>query len=224
MRLTELFEADQPLRQIVATPRFFKEYPKFVKKYKSFRSNLRDFLLFRQDARVDQPYNSKDATLTGSIWRGQGLNLRRVHLIHGKALVIYNIAAHEIRLVIIGEHDDIEGSSINRLVTYAKTLSPEDFSKFPIPAENVAAPALDQQQTNELGSLIRSLINNPKDRYVIAKVAKGDIEDFMDWARLTLDFTDDSKDVAIINAFGGKEKLMKQAASWLTKSSERIAA
>jgi mRNA-degrading endonuclease YafQ of YafQ-DinJ toxin-antitoxin module len=219
MNLSELFEEDGQKRLVVATQRFFKEYPKFAKKYTSFKNNLKDFLLFRETARVEEPYGNKDAKLAGNIWRDSRLNLRRVHLIHGKAIVIYGIT-NEIRLVMIGEHDDIEGTAVNKLVAYARSLTPEDYAIFEIPDDEPEAPAqdvLNKQQAYDLKSVFLLLSRSPDDRRVLQDAANGKIDDFMDWARMTLDFDDDSHDQAIMATLGGRGMLMKNAAEALSR-------
>jgi hypothetical protein len=224
MNIIDLFE-DINTRRIVATTRFFKEYPKFVKKYSAFNANLRDFLLFRQSAPREQLYNSKDGMMTGPNWKG--IPTRRCHIVHGKAIVLYQLT-DAVKLLIIGEHDDLEGgSTISSLQRYIATLSPNDYDDFPIP--NTDAPKkkldvepLDADQEKEIKSLFLMLVGHPTDRAVIERLAKNDIAGFMDWARLTLGVDDDSQDKAIIKSLGGRDIMMKRAKLWLEKTAQAV--
>lgn len=223
MRLTELF-ADT--RIIVATQRFFREYPKFAKKYTNFRNNLRDFLLFRQSAGPTQQFNSKDTMLTGPSWKG--LHVRHCHLVHGKAMVLYQLgrieAGDTLNMLTIEEHDGVEGRNVARLIHYVQSLSPEDFMKFDVPADTQPTEpepehALDKAQIKDLMSLFLLLVHNPDDREVLVDAAKGRFDDFLEWARMTLGFDDTSQDKAIINALGGNAMLAKRAGLWIEKVS-----
>lgn len=222
MFLIELFAEH---RVIVATQRFIRDYPKFAKKYTNFRNNLRDFLTFRQSAGPTEQFNSKDTMLTGPSWKG--LHVRHCHLVHGKAMVIYQLgriqASDSLKMLSIEEHDGVEGKNVARLIQYVQSLSPEDFLKFDVPADVQPEPepehALDKAQVKDLMSLFLLLVHNPDDREVLVSAAKGQFNDFLEWARMTLGFDGTGQDKAIINSLGGKAMLAKRAGLWIEKVS-----
>src|SRR5690242_18642816 len=93
---------------VVASRRFQREYPQFLRKYTDLETNFRDFLVFRADARPDQSFNSKDGRLSGT-------KFHRCHLVHGKAILVYQLHGSEIRLIALDDHNMVE-TGTNRIV------------------------------------------------------------------------------------------------------------
>lgn len=116
------------MARVMATQRFIKDKEDFERKYVDFDSNLDEFLQFRLKARPDEPYGSKDSRLQGGNFKG----LRRCHIVHGKALVLYELVGNEIRLIAVGPHDMVEGGAgAASLGTYARSLTADDYVRYP---------------------------------------------------------------------------------------------
>ena len=105
------------------------------------RSTLRDFLEYRATHRPDEAFGPKDGRMPGS-------KFRRCHLVHGKAILIYQLHGSEIRLVTIDEHNAVEGSTNRLMLSYIKSLQPDDYYTFdvndPVPTKPWTPPMSDQ--------------------------------------------------------------------------------
>lgn len=222
MLLNELFLIEAIDYSVVATNRFIDNFPKFSNMYPTFRENLLRFIEFRKKNRTDIPFNSKDGRLTGGSL-GQ-LSARRVHIIFGKAIVIYEVKNHQIFLYDIIEHTGYEGKNIDSLASYIRSLSPNNFSPF-VPGEaktkTVKKPIekLTNDQLETMIALYKLLAENPNDIEVLEKLARNDIDDFMDWAKISLnvDKDNDSYDNVIIKSLGGRNQMVKFAQMWLER-------
>ncbi len=84
---------------LVATRRFLREADAFGRKYAGFEAGLRAFCRFRATASPWEAFNGKDGRMGGPL-----SYLRRCHLVHGKALVLYAIVGQTVRLIPVAEH------------------------------------------------------------------------------------------------------------------------
>lgn len=107
---------------LVATRRFSREVEAFRRKYPAFGPALRAFGRFRAEAVPTEPFNTKDGRMAGSL-----SHLRRCHLVHGKAVVIYAIVGRVVRLIAAGDHDLVEGRAVAEVAAYARALGAGDF-------------------------------------------------------------------------------------------------
>lgn len=112
---------------VVASRRFERDYLDFQRKYSDLETNLREFILFRREHRLpNDRFGQKDGPL-------QGTRCRYCHLIHGKAILIYQLGENHLRLVSMEEHKVIEtGSGRSRMRQYAQTLTSADYQPFDI--------------------------------------------------------------------------------------------
>lgn len=113
------------VNMIVASRRFQRDYQSYLRKYGDLESIFREFLDFRVTARPDQSFSSKDGRMVDS-------KFRRCHLVHGKAILIYQLYASELRLVAIEEHNAFENGSHAPIRRYAKSLVPSDYYQFDV--------------------------------------------------------------------------------------------
>jgi hypothetical protein len=213
-----LFEIAPTPRSVVATTPFISEYTAFAHKYPGLEAKLIQFLQFRQTARPDQPFNDKDSPMTD-----MG-GVRRCHLVHGKAILIYRVSRDEIALLRLVEHDAYEGRGNNQLKRYVASLSANSLQPFSVstttPKPKPVAPVgLTSEQKEELVQLFKTLASgNPKDREVLLATASGDINEFLDFARIVLRFDDTSHDKAILQALGGRDMVVRFAKRWAEAS------
>ena len=110
---------------VLATRRFQREYPRFLRKYTDLKPNFRNFLSFRATARPDQSFNAKDSRVPKT-------KLWHCHLIHGKAILIYQLHGAELRLISINDHNAIESGSSTTVRDYARRLTRDDYYRFDI--------------------------------------------------------------------------------------------
>lgn len=125
-------------RIVLASRRFQKDYPDFLRKYTDLEPTFREFLQFRADHRPDEPFGSKDSRMTGS-------KFHRCHLIHGKAIVIYQLHGREIRLVAMEEHNAVEGGTNRPIRRYADSLTQEDYYLFDVDHPVAIKPVIEEQ-------------------------------------------------------------------------------
>ena len=124
---------------VLASKRFQRAYPEFLYKYHGLERTFRDFLTFRAKTRPDESFNAKDGRIGGTkFWR--------CHLVHGKAILIYQLVGSELRLVDLDDHNIVESGSNHIMRTYAKSLTPEDYYKF-----DVDAPGKPKQESDMSG-------------------------------------------------------------------------
>lgn len=107
---------------LVATRRFLREAEAFRRKYDVFGEALGAFCRFRVGVPSNEPFNTKDGRMAGTL-----SHLRRCHLVHGKAVVIYATAGRVVRLISLVEHDGIEGRAIPEMAAYVRALGADDF-------------------------------------------------------------------------------------------------
>ena len=210
MRLIDLFERDDQPRHIVATDRFNSDYREFAHKYKDLQSKLEDFLQYRKTSRPDQPFNTKDSPM-------MAVNgVRRCHLVHGRALLLYVITDDEIRLIDIVDHGEIDGKASVAINRYVNNLTLNSFKPFSIPAPSthLEVHKLNANQKDELQTVVQ-MISEEDNRSILEAIARGDMEDFLLWARYALEFKDNSQDKAIITALGGRQAFIQWARSKL---------
>jgi hypothetical protein len=133
-------------RTILASKRFRNQYPTYLKKYGDLETNFRDFLEFRCTHRPDEPFGTKDSRMTGT-------KFHRCHLIHGKAIVIYQPHGREIRLVAIEEHNAVEGGTNRQVRRYADSLTQDDYYLFdvdcPVPVKQKSEEVPMDQRIDE---------------------------------------------------------------------------
>lgn len=115
------------LAGVVASKRFPKDYLVFQRKYADLETNLREFLIFRREhRRPDETFGQKDGPLAGT-------KCRYCHLIHGRAILIYQLGDNHLRLISMEEHKVVEtGSGRSRIRQYASAITPTDFLPFSI--------------------------------------------------------------------------------------------
>lgn len=215
--------------RIVATNRFRRDFADFALKYRDFENNLRDFIKFRRTARPDQPFGPKDSPLKDNL-RG----FRRVHLMYGKGLVIYQIASGQVRLAAVVEHNSVEGGKDGKLLaSYLHSLTPDDYRDFSLPKASADQPEkvggepskgepLTHDQQEELKQLFMMLALHPEDRDVLDKARRHDFGDFLVWARTALGFEDNSRDRAIFHALGDPGMLAKRARLYLERTAHLV--
>lgn len=206
-----LFEIAPPLREVVAPSQFFSEIAAFAHKYPDLEAKLERFIQFRRAARPDQPFNDKDSPLTHM----QGY--RRCHLIYGKAILIYAIERDRLILLRMVEHDALEGAGKTQLRRYLMSVSPNSLQAFVMPPPMAPKPkfvALTSTQKQVILDLFKTLASHPKDRELLVAASQGDIEAFLTFARLFLEFDDTSHDKAILQALGGRDGLIRWAKRW----------
>lgn len=97
------FDAPTAPRAVLATRRFLRERRAFTAKYPAFDAALRGFVRFRAAATTGEPYDAKDGRMSGSL-----PGYRRWHAVHGKAVVLYDIAGDAVRLLAVVEHDALD--------------------------------------------------------------------------------------------------------------------
>ena len=123
-------------RLIMASRRFPKDYVEFLAKYSELEQNLRDFLDFRQTHLPNESYGSIDGRLS------MADKLRRCHLMHGKAILIYQLHGSEIRLITVSDHNVLENNA-KTIINYHRSLQTDDFYTFniddPMPAKPVTS-------------------------------------------------------------------------------------
>ena len=140
-------------RVVMASRRFPKEYTEFLKKYDDLKDSLRDFLTFRQTHLPNESFGSKDARLTSPA--SANSKLRRYHVVHGRAILIYQLYGSEIRLIAMLEHDEFDSAS-KGVINYHRSLQPDDYYTFnpdePVPAKaaNPIPTQIEQVQEPEL--------------------------------------------------------------------------
>lgn len=105
-------------RVVLASRQFQRQYPAFRQKYTDLERHFRNFLGFRQNHRPDEPFNSSDGRIGGT-------KCNLCHLIHGKAIVMYQLFGTEIRLIALGDMDESAKAR-----SYARSLGREDFFMF----------------------------------------------------------------------------------------------
>ena len=123
-------------RIVMASRRFQKDFLEFRKKYDDLDQTLREFLDFRVSHRPDEAFGLKDGRMSEPASK-----FRRCHLVHGKAILIYQLHGSEIRLVTIEEHNAVEGGTNRQMANYAKSLQPDDYYTFNIDEPVPAKPA-----------------------------------------------------------------------------------
>jgi hypothetical protein len=125
-------QIQQTSRVVLASRRFQKDYLSFLRKYTDLEGNFREFLAWRQSHRPDESFGAKDGRMAGS-------KFSRCHLVHGKAVVIYQLYGSEIRLIAIDEHNAVEGGTNRQVLDYSRSLNAEDYYMFdvdqPVPAK-----------------------------------------------------------------------------------------
>ena len=121
------------VKVVLASKRFQRAYPEFLLKYHSLETNFKEFLAFRAKTRPDESFNQKDSRISGTkFWR--------CHLIHGKAILIYQLVGSELRLVDLDDHKIVDGGTNYNMRNYAKSLTAEDYYKFDIDAPRKPKP------------------------------------------------------------------------------------
>lgn len=110
--------------QQVASRRFLKEFSEFSRGYRNLDRILRDFLSFRISARPDQPFGKKDYPFRNGHLRG----FRHFHMVHGKAILVYQISEGQLRLCCMCEHKTIDGIPSQAFTDYLQGLTEADFS------------------------------------------------------------------------------------------------
>lgn len=105
-------------RIVLASRQFQKQYPTFREKYTDLERHFRDFLGFRQSHRPDEQFNANDDRLSGT-------KCNLCHLIHGKAIILYQLFGTEIRLIAMGDMDESAKAR-----NYARSLGREHFYTF----------------------------------------------------------------------------------------------
>ncbi len=121
---------------LVVTRRFPRDVQAFGRKYAAFDGALRAFCRFRVAASPSDPFNGKDGRMAGPLTR-----LRRCHLVHGKAIVLYAIIGQTVRLIAVLEHDGIEGRAAHEVAAYVRSLGEGDFEPALISIEDSEAVA-----------------------------------------------------------------------------------
>ncbi len=239
MRLFEVFGSGRsPFQSVTensnqlvvkATDRFETDFSDFTKKYTAFTEKFRDFLKFRRTARPDQPYNIKDAPLAHNLRL-----FRRCHIIHGKGIVIYQIASGEVRLAAIVEHNAVEGAQEGRqLGSYLQSLRETDYHNFSLrratetDRSEKAGDAQDTKpltasETDEILKLFMMLAQHEEDRSVLDKARLHDFDELLHWARAALNIDDNSRDKAIMLALGGAGLVAKRARLYLEKTAHLV--
>lgn len=107
---------------LAATRRFLREAEAFRRKYPAFGEAMRAFCRFRVEAGPSEAFGAKDGRMAGAL-----SHLRRCHLVHGKAVVIYATAGQVVRLISLVEHDGIEGRAVPEIAAYVRALGDGDF-------------------------------------------------------------------------------------------------
>lgn len=193
------FEIAQPARRVVATKRFEKTFIEFSKKYAGLKETLRDFVDFRLIHRPDEPFSPKDAAFSPS---SSLAGFRHLHMVHGKAILVYYITAANLCLCCMLDHTETEGKRVNSLVTYLKSLEPSSFSSIETSEEK---PELSSEQINDLRSLIYDMA--VQDREILMAAVNGDFSDLMEFMRLVIDNSEN--DQTIVDSMGGSDALRK---------------
>lgn len=128
-------------RIIRASRRFPKDYLEFLDKYADLDEKLREFLDFRQSHLPLESFGAMDGRVTVNT------KLRRCHLVHGKAILIYQLYGSEIRLIALADHNVLE-HSLKLIINYHKSIQPDDYYTFnvdePVPAKPKFTPTLVQ--------------------------------------------------------------------------------
>lgn len=226
MRIDELLSEaavpQQPVHRVPwATPRFLKDIEK-EKRYPGVLKQLEKFLKHYETS--NNLFNTKDGPLS----RPESITppVRRCHLRLGKIILVYQLTSTAIRLLAIGEHDIIEGKDKDTLIFYVARLTDTDFQQYSPPAD-VEKPdvipkkkkiePLTDAEFKDILSLFKMLKNSPSDVYVLENMANGNIDDFMKWARATINLEPDdtSKDQLIINDLKGKSSMIRWAKKFL---------
>jgi mRNA-degrading endonuclease YafQ of YafQ-DinJ toxin-antitoxin module len=186
-------------RVVLVTSRFKKDFSVFVQKYPHIISVMNDFLKFRNHARSDEPFSSKDSPMTTAN------GFRRLHLVMGKAILIYSLANNQIKLAAIVEHNAVEhGRMLHQMAKWLESLSDEDYQ--PIKPEKIVG--LSSEQIKDIRAEIYTMAVNPSERPALTNVVAGDFSDFLINAQFAS--ADESLTVSgLLNAFGGEDNFKK---------------
>lgn len=195
MRIFEI--AGQPLT-VVRTEKFHSNFLRFAKSNPSIVDALEAFVEFKthnpmqQNSRKDTAFNNK---------RLKGY--RHEHLVLGKVLIIYQIAAGQLRLCDCVEHKAIDGAA-RSLIAYLDGLSDGSFIK---PTATVTT--LSHQERKEIIGLLYDL---SQEDGVLEAVLSGDFSELTLWVEATVPrpFQD------VLKAFGGSQGLADEVKTVLT--------
>lgn len=217
MFLVELFQAS---RTVVATPRLIQDLAGFCSKNPTIAGKLERFVAFRRLARADQPFSNKDEPFQAA------KGFRRCHLIHGRAILFYQLTSTELRLAALVDHDAMEGQPI---ITYLLGVPPDGYAPVdtlacgtpersgPAKAGRRVQPAdyrpLDPAQQQTLKDLLRSLVDY--DRRALYHASQGDLTEVILWCREALDWVDARNDATILAFLGGPAGLARKAKALL---------
>lgn len=184
-------------RSVSTTARFRKNHALFLRKYASIAKSLSDFLEFRDTARPDMPFGPKDSPMQTTP------GFRRLHLVAGKAILIYALVGSDIRLADIVEHNSIEhGAALMQLRRWALGLADADFTVIEPAVPDALVPA----QVQAIRCELYAMAANPQDRHALAAAQEGAMEDLLDYARMAAG-DEELALAAVVTAFGGADQL-----------------
>ena len=126
MRISDLYEAVEEKRKVLITARFKKDFANF-RSMPGFITAFEKFLKHFEPINFDQPFNRDDLKQT-TISRNWNIDplLRTSHLIHGKAVIAYQLLSTTIKLYAVGPMDMIQKNQ-DSLGRYISNITDEDF-------------------------------------------------------------------------------------------------
>jgi mRNA-degrading endonuclease YafQ of YafQ-DinJ toxin-antitoxin module len=194
-----LYEILAPVRTLSATERFRDTFKSFRQTYASIDKTLRDFIEFRLTHRSDEVYSAKDTPFTGGELRG----FRHIHLVHGRAILIYQITLEELRLCLVMDHSYSSKGGQSSLSSYLHSPS----TSYDPMAFGKPVVSLSKAQLDNISELFFQYAS--QDRTGLKKAISGNLSDLMEFIRLVIKepWSDDEKDRATLAAYGGTEGL-----------------
>jgi hypothetical protein len=190
-----LFEILKRDRTLAATSRFRETFKIFQTGYPELGKALFEFVKFR--LANDIPFGPKDRPFNNKL-RGYW----HYHLIHGRAIVVYQINQHELKLFCVTDHSYTQPRGVDRLAGYLQQPN-VTFSEYNIDSKRTLSPA----QVKDIRDLFFLLAADREARAHVKSFA-----DLLDYVRAVIDeptWSEREKDAAALAAFGGKDAMLK---------------
>jgi mRNA-degrading endonuclease YafQ of YafQ-DinJ toxin-antitoxin module len=192
-----LYEILAPTRHLVVSARFRESFNTYRQHFPKIAEILKRFVEFRLTHNPNEPFTAKDYPFNNYL-RGY----RHFHMVHGRVVLIYQVDQSELRLYIVMDHNYNTSHGKEVLLNYLN--STQEFLPFTVQKHKVLASATIQEIRNLLFEFAAD------DRDALAHAMRYDLSELFEFIRMIIDepWSDQEKDQATIEAFGGKDKFV----------------